>query len=71
MKATHDYVGKDDSELTFKEGDTIMVPAPEMEGNKSMIKGGRVCTERTLCNDTWQCDRALSSSSLSSCLLVF
>jgi hypothetical protein len=39
MKATHDYVGKDDNELTFKEGDTIMVPAPELEGSKSMIKG--------------------------------
>lgn len=44
MKATHDYVGKDDSELTFKQGDTIMVPAPELEGKKDMIKG--VCSRR-------------------------
>eukprot|EP00038_Savillea_parva_P018320 m.23072 g.23072 ORF g.23072 m.23072 type:complete len:242 (+) comp4051_c0_seq1:2070-2795(+) len=39
MKATHDYVGKDESELTFKQGDTIMVPAPELETSKDMIKG--------------------------------
>jgi hypothetical protein len=46
MKATHDYVGKDGNELTFKEGDTIMVPAPELEGSKSMIKGA--CTRAAL-----------------------